>query len=437
MAPDITWATGDSGAHGVYLENTLDAVVTENLVYDNRYRGLQLWPRNAGAEIHHNLFAENATHVNIGSSEACGGTCRPLGVGFISQDTDVHDNIFTDRVTDWRPSQNPSQVYGYFLEGSPAYGNAVHANCFAPGDAAATGNGFAEYDNTTAQATFVDADGRDYRLLADSPCRGLGPASIQPTDGEPEPSSIADATTTEGTGADTVLSFPISPPISGYAEAVIEAGTAGPEDYELLTTWLGGAENDAVRVRVVGDALDEGDETFTVRLVNNTAQELGDAVALGTIVDDDTSTPVAVYRPDAMVRAAGSPLRGDGVYNRSGARQSVRVPVRRRHSTVIRVPVTNDGNTADDWSIAQVAGNTRQFRYQWQVGRRVVTSDVAGGNLAFPDVPPGARRTLKLVVTPKKRARVGTVGTWYLHAVHNPLADDIRDVVRIRVVARR
>ena len=75
MDPNVVWTSGDSGAHGIYLEYSQDAVVTHNLVYGNRYRGLQLWPRNDGAEIAFNTFDENATQVNIGSSSACGGSC--------------------------------------------------------------------------------------------------------------------------------------------------------------------------------------------------------------------------------------------------------------------------------------------------------------------------------------------------------------------------
>lgn len=184
MDANITWAQGDSGAHGVYLENTLNAVVSHNLIYDNRYRGLQLWPRNNGAHIHHNVFDQNATHVNIGSSEPCAATnsCKLAAAGFRAENTKVYDNIFTNRVTDWRPSQNPSQLYGYFLVNSPPYGNEVYNNCFAPNDPAMTGDGFAQHDNQILQASFTDRAARNYKLLSNSHCLGKGPWYIQPSD---------------------------------------------------------------------------------------------------------------------------------------------------------------------------------------------------------------------------------------------------------------
>ena len=173
MAADIVWAPGDSGSHGVYLENTLNARIADNLIYHNRWRGLQLWPRNNGAVIERNLFDDNATHVNIGSSLGTyGGT-------FKAENTVVRDNIFSGRVKTFQTGQNPSQLYGYFPAGSPTYGNTVASNCFAPGDPAATGNGYALGVNTTAQATFVDRGAGDYRLSSGA-CAGDGPSSIQP-----------------------------------------------------------------------------------------------------------------------------------------------------------------------------------------------------------------------------------------------------------------
>jgi hypothetical protein len=175
MEPSIVWTDADSGVHGIYLQNTLRAKVTENLIYRNRWRGLQLWPRNDSATIAYNVFDENATHVNIGSSLE-----PPYTTKYKAERTTVRDNIFTGRVTTFFPSKNESQVFGNFPPGSPSYGNIVTGNCFSPGDTATAGYGFTATSNTTAQALFVNRAARDYRLQASSPCRGDGPAAIQP-----------------------------------------------------------------------------------------------------------------------------------------------------------------------------------------------------------------------------------------------------------------
>ena len=189
MDPSVAWNDSDSGAHGIYLENTLRARISDNVIYRNRYRGLQLWPRNDGALIERNLFDENSTHINIGSS------LGEYGGSFKAQNTTVRDNIMSGRVTTYQPSKNPSQLYGFFPAGSPTYGNQVAGNCFAPGDATATGNGYALGANTTAQAQFTNRASRDYRLLSSSPCLGKGPASIQPAPlPAPTPAPSADNT---------------------------------------------------------------------------------------------------------------------------------------------------------------------------------------------------------------------------------------------------
>ena len=115
MDPTIVWGDPpeESGAHGIYLENTRRARITDNLIYRNRWRGLQLWPRNDGAIIERNLFDENATHVNIGSS------LGEYGGAFYAQNTIVRDNIMTGRVTNYKVSNNPSQLYGFFPETRP------------------------------------------------------------------------------------------------------------------------------------------------------------------------------------------------------------------------------------------------------------------------------------------------------------------------------
>ncbi len=340
MDADITWYAGDSGAHGVYLEYSEDAVVTQNLIYGNRYRGLQLWPRNDGAVVAFNVFDENATHVNIGSSEACGGSCRTAAAGFRSVNTNVHHNVFSNRVTTWRESQNPSQVYGYFLVGSPDYGNQVHDNCFAPGDAATTGAGFRAFANTTAAASYVDRAARDYRLVAGGGCVGFGPASIQPGGG-PDPDPVPD-----------------------------------PD-------------------------------------------------------------PQPQFRPDAMVRAGSGAWVGAGVQNTTGARQGVTVTVRRGTTATFTVRVRNAGDTADAWSAAEAGPGGRGVARRWFTGGLDVTGAVDAGTQSFRDVAPGAVRTLRLTVRPGARAVVGSTATWQLHAVHNPVADGIRDVVRITVRVAR
>lgn len=231
MDAAIAWQPDDSGSHGIYLENTLRAHIFDNLLYDNRWRGLQLWPRNDGAVIEHNLFDGNATHVNIGSSlGAYGGT-------FKAQNTTVRDNIMTSRVTSFMPSKNPSQLYGFFPAGSPSYGNNVGGNCFAPGDPAATGNGFTLGVNTIAQPLFADSSAHDYRLLKSSPCIGKGPKFIQPPPDSTDDWAVSvTAPTTAATGDETVVSMRVQNRSASSASFTLNAATTGGKLLDLSTS---------------------------------------------------------------------------------------------------------------------------------------------------------------------------------------------------------
>jgi hypothetical protein len=178
-----------SGSHGLYLEYTLRARVIDNLIYNNKWRGVQLYPRNDGALIAYNVLDGNATQVNIGSSQNDSGP-------FVAKNTVVRDNILSNRVTDFDTSRNPSQVFGNFKPGPDTYGNQVYDNCYAPGDPFATGYGYLTTaandpnpksppnpgDNVAAQPLYVNRGAADYRLQSSSPaaCMGKGPPSIQP-----------------------------------------------------------------------------------------------------------------------------------------------------------------------------------------------------------------------------------------------------------------
>lgn len=178
-SPKVIWTDADSGAHGIYLVNTRNAVVTQNIVYDNRYRGFQQWPTGYGTLIANNLFVRNATQINIGSA-------LTDGYPWYSSNTTIRDNILVDK-TDYRTDKNQGSIAFNFPEGSPSYGNTVTHNCIDTARQQFAGFGYTASDTISATATFVDAAQDDFTLTADSPCQGLGPASIQPGGGAEPP----------------------------------------------------------------------------------------------------------------------------------------------------------------------------------------------------------------------------------------------------------
>ena len=105
--------------------------------------------------------------------------------------------------------------------------------------------------------------------------------------------SVADARASEGT--DPAVVFPVS--LSRAAPGVVTVkyrtrdgtATAG-EDYTAVSgmlTFAAGVRTKEVSVAILDDALDEGKETFTLKLTNANGAAIGDGEATGTIENSD------------------------------------------------------------------------------------------------------------------------------------------------------
>ena len=100
---------------------------------------------------------------------------------------------------------------------------------------------------------------------------------------------------TEGNGGTTSAVFTVrlsaaSGQVVTVDYATADGTAAAPADYTATAGSLSfpaGTTTRTVTVPVVGDLLDEANETFLVRLSNPAGALLGDAQATGTIVDDD------------------------------------------------------------------------------------------------------------------------------------------------------
>ena len=109
-------------------------------------------------------------------------------------------------------------------------------------------------------------------------------------------------TVSEGDGDTTQASFsaslsaPSAKPISVVATTGNGSATAG-EDFGFATgtlTFAPGATTASFDVDIVGDLLDEPDETFTVELSAPTNATIDDGLATGTITDDDPAPSISV-----------------------------------------------------------------------------------------------------------------------------------------------
>lgn len=111
--------------------------------------------------------------------------------------------------------------------------------------------------------------------------------------------SIADLSVTEGNGQHAHFMFTVS--LSQHSDATVTlhyatadgSATAG-QDYVAgsgIVTFAPGVTSQTVHVDIVGDAVEEPDETFTVTLSAPSGATISRATATGTIVDDDMAMP--------------------------------------------------------------------------------------------------------------------------------------------------
>ena len=165
-----TLVSTDSGMHGVYLAYTEDARITNNFIYDNRVRGLQLYSRAERTLVEHNVIDGNSGNLNIGGSSHEGGY-------FVSRDTTVRNNIISNSTFAWPKDQY--QVVGNYKTTATAteYNNLVTGNCVYHQDASKNfgGTGISQSNNLSSNPMYVNRGGKNFALQANSPCAGKGP----------------------------------------------------------------------------------------------------------------------------------------------------------------------------------------------------------------------------------------------------------------------
>ena len=133
-----------------------------------------------------------------------------------------------------------------------------------------------------------------------SPTQGIGTGTI--TDNDGPTIAISDVTVTEGNSgtADAVftVSLSASSPQTVTVQYATQANTAtAVTDYTAIAGTLTFAPSDTSKtltVAVVGDSLDEPDETFFVNLTVPVNATISDNQGIGTITDDDTAPALSI-----------------------------------------------------------------------------------------------------------------------------------------------
>ena len=110
--------------------------------------------------------------------------------------------------------------------------------------------------------------------------------------------NIGDATVTEGNAGTVNAFFNVTLNVASGTPVTVAFATApgtatAPADYTATSgtlTFAPGTTSRTVTVSVVGDLLDEADETYFVNLSAPSGGTIGDGQGLGTIIDDDGPT---------------------------------------------------------------------------------------------------------------------------------------------------
>ncbi|MEX2108824.1 MAG: right-handed parallel beta-helix repeat-containing protein [Solirubrobacterales bacterium] len=162
-----------SGVHGLYLVNAVDARIRDNYIYDVVSRGLQFWPDVDSAVVEHNVFDGNGSNINVGSSAA---------YGHFSENNRFEDNIVSGAVLrseydpPWGPGDTESIVGNFPVDGS-THGNSFADNCIHQNDPSKVygGQGYTHSGDVFGEPGYVNAAAADFRLRDGSPCAGKGP----------------------------------------------------------------------------------------------------------------------------------------------------------------------------------------------------------------------------------------------------------------------
>ena len=170
----------------------------------------------------------------------------------------------------------------------------------------------------TVQGDLSDEINETYRVTLSNPgnatiTTAIGTGTI--TDNDPVPSiAINDVTVTEGNAGTTNANFTVSLSVPSGMNVTVNYATANgtatqPADYTTTSgtlTFTPGQGTKTISVPVVGDVLDEIDETFVVNLSGPTNATIADNQGVATITDDDPAPSLTINDQSVTEGDAGT-----------------------------------------------------------------------------------------------------------------------------------
>lgn len=115
---------------------------------------------------------------------------------------------------------------------------------------------------------------------------------------------------------------------------------------------------------------------------------------------------VPLRQPDNRIGASPASAIGDGIYNTTGALQTLIASSRRARVVRTHLYVENDGDDADTFRM-RGSGGDRYFKVLYTAGTNRTAQVLAGTHAAGP-LDPGARASLAITVTPNRKTLLKT-----------------------------
>ncbi|HSZ83928.1 MAG TPA: right-handed parallel beta-helix repeat-containing protein [Polyangia bacterium] len=144
---------------GVVGHTAESGEVAHNFIFDNTGDGVALTPNGDSFTVEHDLIDGNGSGFLFGSD---------------GKVVSINDVVRTSIISNSTVGFDVDSSY----PGPVGTGNSATQNCLwmgAKGLVVAPAKGFSAKDNTTADPMFVDRAAKDFRLMANSACQGLGP----------------------------------------------------------------------------------------------------------------------------------------------------------------------------------------------------------------------------------------------------------------------
>lgn len=251
--------------HGIYIESARGVVITNNYVYDNADRGVQLYPDAQGTTISNNVIDGNGEGVLFSGDSGLASSANVVSRNVISNSRIRHN------VESWWPAGNPVGT-----------GNLASSNCLWNGAQGNVGDqvGFTATGNSVVDPLFTDRGANDFTVPAGSACAADVPsggttASARQAPTPPAAATVAPASVTGPTLSGTVR--------SGFSLTASAGAWSGTTPLTVVYAWQrcdrNGAGCTATGVTTSSYSLGTPDVGSTLRVVVTATNAAGSASA--------------------------------------------------------------------------------------------------------------------------------------------------------------